>query len=62
MTRDEALKILGLVEGASFKEVNQAYREIMKVVHPDQGGTSYLAAKVNEAKDFLINEIAQTRH
>ncbi len=58
MTHEEALQILGLSEGASSKRIQQAYREIMKAVHPDQGGSSYLAAKVNEAKDFLLNEKA----
>lgn len=62
MTREEAYEILGLAKGASWSDVNQAYRDMMKVVHPDQGGSSYLAAKVNQAKDLLLDEMTGTKH
>lgn len=54
MTRDEALRILGLKDGAGPEDVKTAYRKLMTQLHPDRGGSDYLAAKVNQAKDFLL--------
>ena len=54
MRRDEAYKILGLAEGASREAIIAAHRALMKKVHPDLGGSSELAAKVNEAKTVLL--------
>ncbi|NMD06804.1 MAG: DnaJ domain-containing protein [Phyllobacteriaceae bacterium] len=54
MSRDEALAILGLQSGASEDEVRAAHRRLMKEFHPDKGGTDYLAAKINAAKDVLL--------
>ncbi|HCM83627.1 MAG TPA: hypothetical protein DIS76_03570 [Rhodospirillaceae bacterium] len=54
MAREEALQILGLKEGASDDDVKAAYRRLMSRLHPDAGGTDYLAAKVNMAKDLLL--------
>ena len=62
VTREEAYEILGLSHDASWADINQAYRDMMKAVHPDQGGSSYLAAKVNQAKDLLLDEMTGTRH
>jgi hypothetical protein len=54
MTREEAYRVLGLSPGATREEIVAEYRRLMKRVHPDQGGTTYLATQLNEAKDCLL--------
>lgn len=54
MTREEAFRILGLRDDAGTAEIKAAYRRLMAQLHPDKGGNDYLAAKVNQAKDFLL--------
>lgn len=56
MTRAEALSILGLSDGAGKDEIKAAYRRLMAQNHPDKGGSSWMAAKINEAKRVLIGD------
>lgn len=54
MTKREAALILGVRENATPERIKDAHRRIMQINHPDKGGSAYLTAKVNEAKDMLI--------
>jgi hypothetical protein len=54
MTREQALKILGLEDGADQQAIVQAHRRLIAKLHPDAGGSNYLAAQINLAKKFLL--------
>ncbi len=55
MDRAEAYQILGVQPGASRDEIQAAYRRLIQRLHPDQGGSSYLAARINQARDVLFH-------
>ncbi|MGE8129133.1 DnaJ domain-containing protein [Methylobacterium sp. UNC300MFChir4.1] len=55
MTQEQAYEILGLQRGATAEEIRSAHRSLMKRAHPDQGGSAEGAARVNAARDRLLN-------
>jgi hypothetical protein len=54
MSRDDAYAVLGLAPGASETAIREAHRRLMAKVHPDKGGSDYLAAQINRARDVLL--------
>jgi curved DNA-binding protein CbpA len=54
MSREDAYRVLGLKPGASEAAIKEAYHRLIASVHPDRGGSSFLAAQVNRAKDVLL--------
>lgn len=54
MSKQQAYDVLGLKAGSSREEIILAHRRMMQKVHPDRGGSDYLAAQINQAKDILL--------
>lgn len=55
MSRAEALEVLGLRAGCSPADIKAAYLRLMRTAHPDHGGSDWLAARVNQARDVLLD-------
>ena len=60
MSRREAALILGVRQSATEEKVKSAHKKIMIANHPDSGGSDYLAAKINEAKDMMLGKKSET--
>jgi DnaJ-domain-containing protein 1 len=54
LSRKEALEMLELDDNATEDDIKKSYKKLMQKIHPDAGGSKYLAAKLNEAKDVLL--------
>ncbi len=61
MDESEALQVLGLARGAAPEEIKQAHRRLMAKLHPDSGGSTFLATQINRAKDTLLGRVGSKR-
>ena len=57
MDRQLAMEILGMEDPITKQDVTKAHRQLMQKLHPDRGGSDYLAKKINAAKEYLLNEL-----
>jgi DnaJ family protein C protein 19 len=55
MTREEAYQVLGLKPGASAEDIRAAHHRLMRTAHPDAGGSDWLASRINQARDMLLD-------
>lgn len=62
MTRREACLILSVSDNCNIKHLQEAYKRIMILNHPDSGGSTYLASKINEAKELLKQTAKEIKH
>ncbi len=58
MKKEEAASVLGVAVGASADEIRSAHKKLIAQLHPDKGGTDYLAAQINDARTILMKEAA----
>jgi len=56
MSREEAWDVLGLAPGAGAEEIKAAHRRLMRQAHPDRGGSTWVAARINQARDLLLGD------
>ena len=61
MSRGEALEVLGLEPGADEDEIRTAHKRLLRLVHPDRGGSAYLARRVYQARETLLGQPRQSR-
>lgn len=61
MSRGEALEVLGLEPGAEESEIRDAHKRLLRLVHPDRGGSAYLARRVYQARDILLERPRKAR-
>ena len=57
MTIAEAAAVLGVAPDAGVDDITAAYRKLISQIHPDRGGTDYLAAKINEARELMMSQL-----
>ena len=62
MNRREACLILGVTENITRKELKETHKKLMMLNHPDSGGSTYLASKINQAKDLLMQNVKDYKH
>ena len=62
MTKQEACLILSIIAKSNLKELREAHKKLMLLNHPDNGGSTYIASKINQAKDILMLHIKQYKH
>lgn len=61
LTVNDAYDILGLEPGASRDDIREAHRRLIRTHHPDRGGSTWLAARINEAKEVLLQHLGEGR-